>query len=162
MAAMDDLRAGHDPVAVNQAAVTEIPQQQQSCNARPEDVWERGAMRGTRSRRRPGPNERRHTTFASPARPDPVLPRRIALALTEVVTPASAQIAGGGGNAGLLSQVIHWVATNIIGGLIAAGVLFVGCLLLFGRHTLAGVAVMVIGAIVISQYQTIAGFFGIG
>jgi type IV secretory pathway VirB2 component (pilin) len=86
----------------------------------------------------------------------------LVLALTEVVTPASAQIAGGGGNAGLLSQVINWVATNIIGGLIAAGVLFVGCLLLFGRHTLAGVAVMVIGAIVISQYQTIAGFFGIG
>ena len=82
--------------------------------------------------------------------------------LTGVATPAFAQIAGGGGNAGLLSQVIQWVATNIIGGLIAAGVLFVGCLLLFGRHTLAGVAVMVIGAIVISQYQTIAGFFGIG
>ena len=82
--------------------------------------------------------------------------------LTGVATPAFAQIAGSGGNAGLLSQVIQWVATNIIGGLIAAGVLFVGCLLLFGRHTLAGVAVMVIGAIVISQYQTIAGFFGIG
>jgi hypothetical protein len=79
-----------------------------------------------------------------------------------VVTPAYAQVAGGGGNAGLLSQVINWVATNIIGGLIAAGVLFVGCLLLFGRHTLAGVAVMVIGAVVISQYQTIAAFFGIG
>jgi type IV secretory pathway VirB2 component (pilin) len=86
----------------------------------------------------------------------------LALALTGAVTPAYAQVAGGGGNAGLLSQVINWVATNIIGGLIAAGVLFVGCLLLFGRHTLAGVAVMVIGAIVISQYQTIAAFFGIG
>jgi hypothetical protein len=43
-----------------------------------------------------------------------------------------------------------------------AGVLFVGCLLLFGRHTLAGIAVMVIGALVISQYQSIAGLFGIG
>ena len=48
----------------------------------------------------------------------------LALALADVVTPASAQIAGGGGNAGLLSQIINWVATNIIGGLIAAGVLF--------------------------------------
>jgi type IV secretory pathway VirB2 component (pilin) len=86
----------------------------------------------------------------------------LAVALTGVAAPAFAQIAGGGGNAGLLSQVINWVATNIIGGLIAAGVIFVGCLLLFGRHTLAGVAVMVIGAIVISQYQTIAAFFGIG
>ena len=73
----------------------------------------------------------RHTTFAISLR---VLIRpshcraALALALTEVVTLASAQIAGGGGNAGLLSQIINWVATNIIGGLIAAGVLFVGCL----------------------------------
>ena len=86
----------------------------------------------------------------------------LVLALTGAATPAYAQVAGGGGSAGLLSQVINWVATNIIGGLIAAGVIFVGCLLLFGRHTLAGVCVMVVGAIVISQYQTIAGFFGIG
>jgi hypothetical protein len=43
MAAMDDLQAGRDPAAVNQAAVTEITEQQQSCNARPEDVWERDA-----------------------------------------------------------------------------------------------------------------------
>jgi type IV secretion system protein VirB1 len=43
MAVMDDLRARHDLVAVNQAAVTEITEQQQSCNARPEDVWERDA-----------------------------------------------------------------------------------------------------------------------
>jgi type IV secretion system protein VirB1 len=43
MAVMDDLRAGHDPAAVNRAAVTEIPEQQQFCNARPEDVWERDA-----------------------------------------------------------------------------------------------------------------------
>ena len=91
------------------------------------------------------------------------IPYRTALAaaLTGVAAPANAQISGGGGNAGQLSQVINWVATNIIGGLIAAGVIFVGCLLLFGRHTLAGVAVMVIGAIV-SQYQTIAASFGIG
>ena len=86
----------------------------------------------------------------------------LALALIGAIAPAYAQIAGGGGNAGALSQVINWVATNIIGGLIAAGVLFVGCLLLVGRHTLAGVAVMVIGAVVISQYQTIAAFFSIG
>jgi hypothetical protein len=32
-------------------------------------------------------------------------------------------------------------------------------LLIFGRHTLAGIAVVVIGALVIANYQTIAGFF---
>jgi hypothetical protein len=79
-----------------------------------------------------------------------------------VTSPAFAQVAGGGGNTGLLSQVIGWFVTNIAQGLIAAGVIFVGCLLLFGRHTLAGVAVMVIGALVIANYGTLAGFFGIG
>ena len=71
--------------------------------------------------------------------------------------PAFAQIAGGG--QGLLSQVIQWFVTNIVNGLIAAAVLFVGGLLIFGRHTLAGIAVVVIGALVIANYQTIAGFF---
>lgn len=79
-----------------------------------------------------------------------------------IAAPAYAQIAGGGGNTGLLSQVINWFTTNIAEGLIAAGVLLVGCLLLFGRHSLAGVAVMVIGALVIGNYATIAGFFGVG
>ena len=77
-------------------------------------------------------------------------------------SPGLAQVAGGGGNTGLLSQVINWFVTNIAQGLIAAGVIFIGCLLLFGRHTLAGIAVMVIGALVIANYATLAGFFGIG
>ena len=37
----------------------------------------------------------------------------LALALIGPIAPAYAQIAGGGGNAGALSQVINWVATNI-------------------------------------------------
>lgn len=76
--------------------------------------------------------------------------------------PAFAQIAGGGGNTGLMSQIINWFVTNIVEGLIAAGVLLVGCMLLFGRHSLAGIAVMVIGALVIGNYATISGFFGVG
>ena len=88
----------------------------------------------------------------------------VALACLGLVfaAPAYAQIAGGAGNTGLLSQVINWFTTNIVEGLIAAAVLFVGCLLLFGRHTLSGIAVMVIGALVIGNYGTIAGFFGVG
>jgi type IV secretory pathway VirB2 component (pilin) len=84
------------------------------------------------------------------------------LAILLAAPAAYAQIAGGGGNTGLLSQVINWFTTNIAEGLIASGVLLVGCLLLFGRHTLAGIAVMVIGALVIGNYATIAGFFGVG
>jgi len=79
-----------------------------------------------------------------------------------VADPAFAQFAGGGGGGGLLQQIIQWFVQNVVQGLIMAGVLFVGCLLLFGRHTLAGIAVMVIGGLVISQYQTIAGMFGVG
>lgn len=78
------------------------------------------------------------------------------------IEPAHAQLAIGGGGGGMLAQVINWVVTNIVQGLILAAVLFVGALLIFGRHTLAGVAVVAIGAVVISQYQTIAGLFGIG
>jgi type IV secretion system protein VirB1 len=44
MADVDGLRAGGDHVSMeDQTAVTEIPQQQRSCNARPKDVWERDA-----------------------------------------------------------------------------------------------------------------------
>jgi type IV secretory pathway VirB2 component (pilin) len=85
----------------------------------------------------------------------------LALALILSAGAAYAQIAGAGGG-GLLQQIIQWFVQNVVQGLIMAGVLFVGCLLLFGRHTLAGIAVMVIGALVISQYQAIAGLFGIG
>jgi len=41
MAAMDSLRGGHEPAANDQTVVTEIPRQKPSCDARPEDVWER-------------------------------------------------------------------------------------------------------------------------
>lgn len=92
------------------------------------------------------------------------MPRSTKYAVTAAVAvllfaePAFAQQIGGGGQ-GLLSSVIQWFVTNIVNGLIAAAVLFVGGLLIFGRHTLAGIAVVVIGALVIANYQTIAGFF---
>jgi type IV secretory pathway VirB2 component (pilin) len=71
-----------------------------------------------------------------------------------------AQIAGGGGG-GLMNQIITWVVTNIATGVIAAGVLLVGGLLIAGRHSLEAVIVMVIGGLVIANWQTIAGMFGV-
>ncbi len=73
--------------------------------------------------------------------------------------PAFADFGGGGGG-GLLSQVISWFVTNIVQGLVMAAVLLCGALLMFSRHTMAGIACVVIGAIVIANYTTIAGFFG--
>lgn len=76
---------------------------------------------------------------------------------------AFAQIAGGGGaGGGLLQTLIQWVITNIVQGLIAICVLVAGGLLMFGRHTLAALAVAAIGMLVIANYQTIAGFFPVG
>jgi type IV secretory pathway VirB2 component (pilin) len=77
-----------------------------------------------------------------------------------LVTPSYAQIAGGGGG-GLMNQIITWVVTNIATGVIAAGVLLVGGLLIAGRHSLEAVIVMVIGGLVIANWQTIAGMFGV-
>jgi type IV secretory pathway VirB2 component (pilin) len=86
-----------------------------------------------------------------------------ALVLTLLVAdPAFAQIAGGGGGGGLMQQIIQWFVTNIVQGLVMGAVLFIGALLLFGRHSLAGVMVVIVGALVIANYQTIAGLFGIG
>jgi hypothetical protein len=62
----------------------------------------------------------------------------------------------------LIQPIIQWVITNIVQGLIEGGIILVGCLLLFSRHTMAGVAVMVIGAIVISQYANLAALVPIG
>lgn len=82
-----------------------------------------------------------------------------ALLLVFTTAAAYAQAAGGGG---LLAPIINWVATNLLQGLIEGGILLVGVLLLFSRHTMAGVAVMVIGAIVISQYANLAALVPVG
>lgn len=87
----------------------------------------------------------------------------VAIVLTILVLwsdQAIAQVVGGGGaGGGLLTALIQWVVTNIVNGLIAICVLVAGGLLMFGRHTLAALAVAAIGMLVIANYQTIAGFF---
>jgi hypothetical protein len=81
-----------------------------------------------------------------------------ALVFIFATSAAHAQAASGG----LIQPIIQWVITNIVQGLIEGGIILVGCLLLFSRHTMAGVAVMVIGAIVISQYANLAALVPIG
>ncbi len=76
--------------------------------------------------------------------------------------PAFAAIGGGGGSGGLLQQFIDWLYTNIFQALIMLGILFVGVMLMLGQHTLIGIAWMAVGALVISNYQTLAGMFGGG
>jgi type IV secretory pathway VirB2 component (pilin) len=82
----------------------------------------------------------------------------LAAALSVVAGTAHAQAAGGG----LIQPIITWFMTNIGQGLIMIGVVVVGGMMIAGRHTLAGVAVMVIGALIFANYQTIAALIPIG
>jgi type IV secretory pathway VirB2 component (pilin) len=84
----------------------------------------------------------------------------LAAAFSVVAGTAHAQAAGGGG--GLIQPIITWFMTNIGQGLIMIGVVVVGGMMIAGRHTLAGVAVMVIGALIFANYQTIAALIPIG
>jgi len=78
-----------------------------------------------------------------------------------VANTAFAQ-AVGGGNGGLMSAIIQWVATNLLQGIIMIGVIVIGCMMIAGRHTFGGVVVMIIGALIIANYNTIAGLFTVG
>lgn len=78
-----------------------------------------------------------------------------------IIAPdAHAQLGGGGG--GYVAQLIQWFTTNIAQGLIMGAVLFCGVLLMFGHHTMAGVAVIIVGALVMSHYQELAGLINVG
>jgi TrbC/VIRB2 pilin len=81
----------------------------------------------------------------------------VALLLPQVVL---AQAIGGGGisggSPGLLGTVIQWFTTNLLGGLIAMCVIAVGCIFMFMRLHIPGVATMIAGALVADNYQAIA------
>lgn len=74
--------------------------------------------------------------------------------------PAFAQaIAGVGGGTGYLQPIIQWFVQNIVTGIIAAGILIVGLLLIWTHHALQSIAVMVLGALVMAYYSDIAALF---
>lgn len=68
----------------------------------------------------------------------------------------------GGGNGGLLSTIIQWIATNLLQGIIMIGVIICGVMMIAGRHTLAGIVTIIVGAVIIANYNTIAGLFQVG
>lgn len=91
--------------------------------------------------------------------------RAVALATVILIvgaSPAFAQLGLGGAGSGVLTQLIQWVLTNIVQALLGAAVILVGMMLMWGHHTVAGIITVIVGAVVISQWQTIAGFFGVG
>lgn len=82
----------------------------------------------------------------------------VAVALVGLPDVAAAQGIGGGitGSGGLLQPALTWFGTNLAGGIVMAGVLFVGLGLLVMRMFVGGILMMVVGALVIGNYQTIA------
>jgi type IV secretory pathway VirB2 component (pilin) len=85
----------------------------------------------------------------------------LAMAFVLLADTAFAQ-AVGGGNGGLLNTIIQWVATNLLQGIIMIGVIVVGCMMIAGRHTLAGVVTMIVGGLVIANYNAIAALMPLG
>jgi TrbC/VIRB2 pilin len=81
------------------------------------------------------------------------------LSLLAYADPAMAQIAGGttGAAPGWLATLIQSVQTNLLSGLIEAGVLIGGVMMIFQRHTMAGLATMICGSLIVTNATTIAG-----
>jgi hypothetical protein len=80
-------------------------------------------------------------------------------AATIVPDHAFAQATSGalsGGSSGLLGTTITWFTTNLLGGLIMVGVICIGGMFMFMRLYIAGVAMMVCGALIADNYQAIA------
>jgi hypothetical protein len=61
-----------------------------------------------------------------------------------------------GANGGFIAPVIQWFMTNFIGGLIEIGVIVGGVILMFMRLHLAGLATMIVGSLIVTNYQTLA------
>lgn len=93
----------------------------------------------------------------------------ITLSQTRIITIAALMVAAAvltphlayaqattGGNAGLLATAITWVTQNFIGGLIQIGVLAGGVILMFMRMHLTGLATMVVGSLVATNYEALA------
>ena len=61
-----------------------------------------------------------------------------------------------GANGGFIAPIIQWFMTNFVGGLIEIGVLVGGVILMFMRLHLAGLATMIVGSLIVTNYQALA------
>jgi len=76
--------------------------------------------------------------------------------------PAYAQLGvGGGGGGGIADQLLQWFITNVVRAALGFSIMVAGFMLLFGHHAWTGLGLMVVGVIIISQWQNILGMIGI-
>ena len=61
-----------------------------------------------------------------------------------------------GGNGGFIAPILQWFMTNFIGGLIEIGVIVGGVILMFMRLHLAGLVTMIVGSLIVTNYQALA------
>jgi hypothetical protein len=61
-----------------------------------------------------------------------------------------------GANGGFIAPIIQWVMTNFMGGLIEIGVVIAGVILMFMRLHIAGLATILVGSLIVTNYQALA------
>jgi hypothetical protein len=61
-----------------------------------------------------------------------------------------------GANGGFIAPVLQWFMTNFVGGLIEIGVIVGGVILMFMRLHLAGLATMIVGSLIVTNFQALA------
>jgi hypothetical protein len=61
-----------------------------------------------------------------------------------------------GANGGFIAPIIQWFMNNFVGGLIEIGVIVGGVILMFMRLHLAGLATMIVGSLIVTNYQALA------
>jgi len=61
-----------------------------------------------------------------------------------------------GAAGGFIAPIITWFMANFIGGLIEIGVIVGGVILMFMRLHLAGLVTMIVGSLIVTNYQALA------
>lgn len=74
-----------------------------------------------------------------------------------ILTPSLAHAQGvTGANGGFIAPIITWFMTNFVGGLIEIGVIVGGVILMFMRLHIAGLATMIVGSLIVTNYEALA------
>jgi hypothetical protein len=83
----------------------------------------------------------------------------LGLILTAALAPDvySQPVSAAGAGGGLITQIISWFTSNILGGIIQVGIMGVGVAMLFMHFRLSIVGFVVVGGLIATHYAEIAG-----
>jgi type IV secretory pathway VirB2 component (pilin) len=83
-----------------------------------------------------------------------------AVAAVVLLAPDLAHAQVGGGGSGVIQQIIQWFMTNVARGLVMLGIIAVAIGMFVMRFSIAFIASVVVGGLILANADTIAGFFG--